>query len=183
MNSLVSWLVLFLLRLQSKYYIPEIAMACLFKFLYAFLVVVGTRSDFVHFPKSLYCLHKHWQLDVEFDRLVVCRKCYSVYDKKSCIEKRGTEVVSKICTYRDHRASRKSCGAQLLKIHLLGGKMKLYPFKVYCYRPLVLSLQSLLRLPGFSKSCEHWRSKFQSNNSFLGERFGLIFKRWMGDLF
>ena len=133
-NSLVSWFVLFLLRLQSKYYVPEIAMACILKFLYTFLVIIGTHSVVKYFPKSLYCLRKHWNLDANFDLLVVCRKCYSVYDKVSCMEKCGNEVISKVCTFREHHASRNSCGAPLLKtVHVLSVK-KLYPFKVYRYR-------------------------------------------------
>ena len=120
------------------------------------------------FPRSLYCLHKYSNLDVDFSRLVVCRKCYSVYDMASCTEKHGTQVVSKSCMHRDHRNSRKCCGAKLLKtIHLLGGKTKLYPFKIYCYRPLISSLRALLRIPGFSEFCEHWRLKFQTNGSYL----------------
>lgn len=109
-HSLVSWLVLFLLRLQSKYYIPEVAMACLLKFLYAFFVVVGFHSEYVasmveEFLRSLYCLRKYWNLDADFNRLVVCRKCYSVYEKSSCIEKCGIEVVSKHCIHREHKNS------------------------------------------------------------------------------
>lgn len=64
-NSLVSWLVLFLLRLQSRFYLPDVAVSSLVKFLYAFLVILGTRSDYVarmvrSFPPSLYQIHKRW---------------------------------------------------------------------------------------------------------------------------
>ena len=41
---------------------------------------------------------------------------------------------------------------------MLNGKTRLYPFKVYCYQSLISSLQRLLQRPGFTKSCEHWRS-------------------------
>ena len=42
-NCLVSWLVLFLMRLQSKYYRPDAAVSCLLKFMYALLLLLASR--------------------------------------------------------------------------------------------------------------------------------------------
>ena len=81
--SLVSWLVLFLVRLQARHYLPDVAIACLLKFLYTLLVIIGRQSVFVanmakQFPCSLHCLRKYWNVNDDFVQLVVCRKCYSV---------------------------------------------------------------------------------------------------------
>ena len=46
-NVLLTWLLLFLLRLQAKHYIPDSAVNCLLKFLYMFFSIVGRHSDFV----------------------------------------------------------------------------------------------------------------------------------------
>ena len=165
----MSWLVIFLLRLQSRFYLPDAAVSYIVKFLYALLVILGTRSEYVacmakSFPHSLYCLRKHWKIGADFIRFVVCPKCYSVYEKNRCIEKQGVQIISKTCTYRDHPSSKKCCEAQLLKtVHIANGK-RLYPHKVYCYQTLMSSLKCLLQRPGFSDSCEHWRSQFQSKN-------------------
>lgn len=172
-NCLVSWLVLFLMRLQSKYYIPDAAIGCLLKFMYAFLVIIGKQSVVIanivkYFPQSIHCLRKYWDVNIEFERLVVCRKCYSVYDKKYCVEKRGTQVLSKFCKYRDHVSAKKSCDQLLLKtVRLLNGKACLYPFKVYCYQSLVSSIQGLLQRPGFPDLCEHWRARCGTNGDLL----------------
>ena len=75
------------------------------------------------------------------------------------MEKCGSKIISKVCSYCDHQNSKNTCGTLLLKtVQLLSGKMQLYPFKVYCYQNLKSSLQRLLQRPGFSVSCEHWRS-------------------------
>ena len=37
------------------------------------------------------------------------------------------------------------------------GEHKFYPLKVYCYKPLIESLQTLLSKLGVLNSCEHWR--------------------------
>lgn len=189
-DSLVSWLVIFLLRLQSRFYLPDAAVSCIVKFVYAFLVILGTRSEYVarmvkSFPHSLYCLRKHWKIGADFVRFVVCPKCYSVYEKSKCIEKQGVQIISKTCTYRDHPNSRKCCEAQLLKTVYIANGKRLYPHKVYCYQTLMSSLQCLLQRPGFSDSCEHWRSQFQSkNDDILRDIYdGRIFKTWRGDPF
>ena len=58
-NVLLTWLLLFLLRLQAKHYIPDSAVNCLLKFLYMFFSIFGRHSDFVAnlalcFPVSVY---------------------------------------------------------------------------------------------------------------------------------
>ena len=62
-NVLLTWLLLFLLRLQAKHYIPDSAVNCLLKFLYMFFSIVGRHSDFVSslagsFPMSVYQMQK-----------------------------------------------------------------------------------------------------------------------------
>lgn len=71
-DVLITWILLFLLWLQAKHYIPDSA---------------GRHSDFVvhlaaYFPKSVYQMQKFFGIKEEFTRFVVCRKCYSVYEFK-----------------------------------------------------------------------------------------------------
>lgn len=82
--ALLTWLLLFLLRMQAKRYIPDVALNSLLKFLYAFLLILGRYSEFVGrmvsiFPKTMHHLQNFFKLTEEFTRFVVCRKCYSVY--------------------------------------------------------------------------------------------------------
>ena len=102
---------------------------------------------------------KHFKLQDSFEQYVVCYKCHSVYKKNRCIEKSGTQVKSKFCSFRTHQNSTNKCGTLLLKtVKLLNGKKHLYPFKVYCYNSIKSSLKHFLMRPGFSHSCDHWRS-------------------------
>ena len=163
-NVLLTWLLLFLLRLQAKHYIPDSAVNCLLKFLYMFFSIVGRHSDFVanlagSFPMSVYQMQKFFGIKEEFARFIVCRKCYSVYEFKNCIEQSGVQLLSKTCNYRPHPNSRSQCGVHLLRsVTLLSGKQLLYPFKVFCYQGLRVSIQNFLLRPGFVELCEHWRS-------------------------
>lgn len=165
-SALVTWLILFLVRLQSKFYLPDTAVSCLLKFLYAFLCIIGRHSTFVaristNFPTSVFLLKKYFGWKETFVRYVVCCKCYSVYEYKKCTEKIGTQVVSKKCHYRSHPNSshNRTCNTLLLKtVHLQSGMTKLIPYKTYCYNSLQASLQKLLLYPGFVELCEQWRT-------------------------
>ena len=103
-NILLHWLLLFLLRLQGRHYVSDAAINSLLKFLYLFLHIIGRHSQFVAhmancFPKSLHQVRKYFGLRENFSRFVVCKKCYNVYTFDRCIEKHGTELSSRICTY------------------------------------------------------------------------------------
>lgn len=183
-NMLLTWLLIFLLRLQAKHYIPDSAVNCLLKFLYVFLCIIGRHSDFVahlaaSFPNSVYKLQKYFGIKEEFTRFVVCRKCYSVYEFKNCIDRHGVRLISKTCTYRSDPNSRLQCGALLLRsVKLVSGKLLLYPFKVFCYQGLTGSLQNLLLRPGFVELCEHWRSLPASNTELRDIYDGKIWKEF-----
>ena len=111
-------LVLFLLHLQSKHYIPDSAISSMLKFLYTFFTVISRVSQI---GKTI---------ADSFEHLVVCPECNSVYRLKDCIRRQG---VSELCRHQEFHSSRK-CGASLLKtVELASGKKILYPIKVYCY--------------------------------------------------
>ena len=62
-NSLVQWMLGFLLTLQAKHYIPSTAIDVLLKFLYIFFTVLSRFSPFLklilkQFPKSVHSMYK-----------------------------------------------------------------------------------------------------------------------------
>ena len=66
-KDLVGWIIIFLLRLQAKHYIPDTTLDYLIKFLCVFFPVVSRSSTFVSnitqtFPKSLYELRKRYSV-------------------------------------------------------------------------------------------------------------------------
>ena len=46
-RDLVVWLLIFILRLQAKHYIPDVALTSLIKFLFIFFSVIGRTSSYV----------------------------------------------------------------------------------------------------------------------------------------
>lgn len=157
-SAVVLWLVYFIIALQKKHYIPDVAVSTLLKFLAAFFKVIGlcfpqTTDLFKHFPSSLYQLRKVVGTSEEkFKRYVVCSKCYAVYNFDDCIQTSGRSQVAKCC-------SDSSCKNALLRSIQIRSKLILYPIKVYCYMPLITSLKDLMKRPGFFYLCQHWRDR------------------------
>ena len=78
------WLALFLLKLQSKHYIPDSAIECLLKFLHAFFIVIGRFSEPAkgiaeYLPKTIYSLKRYVGVINYFDKFVNCPKCNAIY--------------------------------------------------------------------------------------------------------
>ena len=112
-------------------------------------------------------------------RYVTCQKCYSVYKYSDCIEKVGTIVSPQVCVHKVSRYARPCNGVLLKTVELQGGEVIHYPIKVFCYMPLKLSLELLLKRPGFHQRCEHWRLNNGEEASTMictMEKFGMTSK-------
>ena len=87
-----------------------------------------------------------------FRKYVVCKKCFCLYSYDDCVNVVEGQEMSASCSqvqYPNHtqQARRKACGQQLLKqVSLSNGTSKLYPYKVYSYKPIVI-YGVLLNLP------------------------------------
>ena len=187
-SGILSWLLIFLLRLQAKYYIPDAALQCLIRFLYVFFCVLGRYSSTVaniaaRFPRSLYYLRKQYSSDHEFKKFVVCRKCNSIYSHQECVKYNGSTPVTRNCFYRRYPNRTVTCGTPLLKrVELNSGKKVLHPYKTYCYYGLKKSLQKLLQLPEFVTLCEKWRSDINVEENMMRDIIiydGRIWKEFM----
>ena len=174
-HTLLTWLTLFLLRLQCKHYIPDYALECLLKFLYTLFVIIGRSSEVAkniaeQLPRSMYSLRKYVGVANNFEKFVVCCKCNSIYNMKDCFERPG---VSKFQEF----SSKSPCNTLLLKTVEVASKKKiLYPFKIYCYQSIKDSLQKLFNQPNFDKHCEHWRTRSSIEGTISDIYDGQIWK-------
>ncbi|KAL5494053.1 hypothetical protein EMCRGX_G015323 [Ephydatia muelleri] len=132
--------------------------------------IEGRFSSFVAqmttiFPTSIIGLHSCLNVNSnDFRRLVSCPKCHTLYEFEKCFVDKA-KMIPKVCSFskfpnHPHRSRRQHCGSQLLRaVVTKDGDHKFYPLKVYCYKPLIESLQTLLSKPGVLNSCEHWRER------------------------
>jgi hypothetical protein len=75
---------------------------------------------------------------------------------------------------------RSPCGTLLLKsVELASRKTYLYPFLMYCYLGLDVSLQSMFDRPNFFNDCEKWRSRSHSNGKLRDVYDGKMWQKFM----
>ena len=169
-NALLMRLIRYILIFQTVNYITDSAINALLKFLHMFLKVLSKFSDYAtgiesQFPYSLYQLNKKASFKIDFKKYVVCSKCESLHDAKSCVRGIGFLQESKFCDkiqfpHHPNPHYRKPCGQQLLKSVILSNRRKtFYPIKVYCYNSLIAALKELLVRPGFYSMCCQWKTK------------------------
>ena len=129
-SGILSWLLIFLLRLQAKDYIPDTAIQYLIRFLWDLFCVLGRYSSVIaHIASSIPVLSlcKQYSSGQEFKKFVVCNLIYS---HQECIEYNGSTPVTKNCFCCCYPNRTIICGIKT--VELSSGKV-LHPYKTYCY--------------------------------------------------
>jgi hypothetical protein len=105
-NSLVQWLLYFLLIWQSICHISDNGLAWLLQFLLQFLKVIHVHAPtdmlnelIIIFPTSLYMVRQLLAVDRDdFTKYVVCPKCTKCYEYTECVYVVNGRHVIKRCT-------------------------------------------------------------------------------------
>lgn len=105
-NSLLQWLLYFLLIWQSVCDISDNGLAWLLKFLFQFFRALNIHvSDSIIeelitiFPTSLYMLRQFLKLDRDdFTKYVLCPKCCKCYEYGECLVERNCQSIAKRCS-------------------------------------------------------------------------------------
>ena len=169
-SRVVAFFLVLLSKWSSRYNISIAAVSALIRIISCVFIIVGRFSSFVAqmttiFPTSIIGLHSCLNVNSnDFRRLVSCPKCHTLYEFEKCFVDKA-KMIPKVCSFskfpnHPHRSRRQHCVSQLLRaVVTKDGDHKFYPLKVYCYKPLIESLQTLLSKPGVLNSCEHWRER------------------------
>ena len=172
-KALVWWIVTFLSLFQTLHFLPDRAIYWLIKFIYTVFKFCGRYSPKLSLiadalPRSLHLKNKYLKglnfgLSEEcIVKYVVCPSCYSLYCYEDCVQRTGSQQVSRKCQQILQQSSSKTCNPPLLKeVITFSGKTKLYSHKVYCYFSVIKALQVLLARPGFVDLCESTRTVIQ----------------------
>ena len=188
--ALSQWIILILYMWASFCSISSNAMEILLMFLRglfdAFATVIpgiGRVASLI--PKSVHLFRSKLGLnDDHFIKYVVCKSCNTLYCFEDCYIMRYGKTAIKQCdriAFPHHRQPfrRTPCNEPLLKeVIMKNGKVRLYPFKVYCYNSIIASMQQFLKRPGFAAKCELWRER-DTPSGILADVFdGRIWKEW-----
>lgn len=80
-----------------------------------------------------------------------------VYDYNDCIEKRGIRTMPLVCKYRFSGHESPCNGTLLRSIELRSRREIFYPYRVYCYMPLLYYLKMFVNRPNFDSLCSEWK--------------------------
>ena len=105
-NSLLQWLLYFLLIWQSICHISNNGLAWLLKFLFQIFWALNVHVSnsvieelIAVFPTLLYMLRQFPKLDRDdFTKYVVCPKCYKCYEYGECLVERNGHSIAKLCS-------------------------------------------------------------------------------------
>lgn len=104
-NSILHVTVLFLLLWASFYGISATALNHLIQYISHLFTIIASKSPAIitlmaTFPPSLYMAQKYFKLKKHnFDKLIICAKCESLYEYKNCFERRSSGCRPKVCTH------------------------------------------------------------------------------------
>ena len=188
-HSLVFWLLYFLLIWQTSCHISDNGMAWLLKFLSSWFKLLGVMvpSDILAqivtiFPGTLYMLRQFFNFDRDdFDKLVVCSKCDTLYKYNECVKTVNNRKVVKTCSgVRYSRGKKIQCGEDLVyNVQLKNGESRFYPIHYYCSNSIINLLEKLLGKKGFAEKCEHWRSRNIPDGKMADVYDGKIWKDFL----
>ena len=184
------WIVKFLLAMQAVFRLTDAAVGYVLRFLKAFFSILSHHCKVLSeisqsIPNSMYKV-KQLSTASAFQRYVVCKNCNSIYLYSECIEQSVVgHKVSRKCSYQayphhPHSTMRSLCGTLLLKtVELSNHKIYLYPYLLYCYLGLDISLQSLFNRTDFFNDCEKWRSRITNEEELYDIYDGKMWKKFI----
>ena len=194
---ILAWLVYFVLVWQYKNYISDNAIEQVLKFVQQLLLCIGqlikdhTELCLVlatNLPTTLYLARKMLKIDRDnFIQYVVCPKCTKLYLMDDIVVNDSRQTFARTCEHVAFPRSRRprTCGSQLArKVVVRNGDIKFYALKIYCYKSIIDSLESLLKRPGMGEDCEKWRTRAIKEDLYADVYDGKIWRQfgnWRGN--
>ena len=189
--TVLRWLCLFIAHWQTANAVSDTAIGSLLLFLSSLLFVLASKCAFLEpvangFPKTIGKLHSFLGFKANsFKKFVVCPSCFKLYQKKDCyFTNRGVRYPSKcnFVAFPNHRARhlRRHCRSELMKQTVTpGGKKVLVPYKIYCYKSLEESIESLYKRTYFEDMCQLWKQRRVPNNTYEDIYDGRVWKEFL----
>ena len=166
-TALTTWIILFILRMQGKYYIPDNTINELLHFMSLVFKNMASYSSFnsllsSNFLTSIYTVQKTTtgRPSQKIVSYLVCPDpdCFAIHYHSECSVTQGNcKCSSNQFPRHPVKRFREPCHLSLVKsVYLVSGKQIYYPLKVYCYYTLKEYLQQMLLRPVFFDLCRHW---------------------------
>ena len=175
-----TWIILWILRYQQRYKLPNVAIDSLFKFLKFFLLTID-GNKFLSFPSSLYMAKKTLGISTNIIKYAAYNKCHKLYD----INELSNKTEKQTCSFVDYpnhiqERFRQKCNNPLVKKIDSSKDSSDNPiFRPIMTFPLVNIKQQLTLFfsqKNFEVSCRKWAERRNETNALFDIYDGRIWK-------
>ena len=176
-----SWILIWILKYQQRYRLPDTATDSLLKFIH-YLLTYLDQDQFTNFPKSLYLVRKLMGLGLCINNYATCLACNKLYNHNEVITKKPGQIpICLRCTFVEYSnhpmfKMRQLCNQPLAKEVPTKDGILYRPLLSYPIINIKNQLQLLYSQRGFEASCRKWVNR-KINNNYLADIYeGNIWK-------
>ena len=171
-----SWIILWILKYQSRFRLPDVAINALIKFFHQVLQDAN-YTKYKEFPSSLHIAKKLLKIS-KWLNYAVCKSCHTLYDVTEVITE--DDFKCRHIEFPNHpmRTKREPCGAELTKqVPVVKGYIK-RPKLLFPLPDLKTQIVSLYQRPDFEEQITKWTNRHANSGIMTDVYDGEIWKNF-----
>ena len=175
-NHADSWIVLWILKYQSRFRLPDVAINILIKFFRQVLQDIN-HMRYKEFPSSLHIAKKLLKVS-KCKNYAVCQSCNTLYNATEIITEDGFKCRHTEFPNHPMRTKRKPCGAELTKRVPIVKGYKRRPKLLFPLPNLKTQITSLYQRPDFEEQLIKWTNRHVNSGMMTDVYDGEIWKNF-----
>lgn len=175
-NHADSWIVLWILKYQSRFRLPDVAINILIKFFRQVLQDIN-HMRYKEFPSSLYIAKKLLKVS-KCKNYAVCQSCNTLYNATEIITEDGFKCRHTEFPNHPMQTKRKPCGAELTERVPIVKGYKRRPKLLFPLPNLKTQITSLYQRPDFEEQLIKWTNRHVNSGMMTDVYDGEIWKNF-----
>src|SRR6185437_16173115 len=175
MNFNDSWILLWILKYQARFRLPDVAINSLIKF---FRIVLSDADNerFKNFPTSSYMMRKMLEFGKHSKRYAVCPSCNKLYKESEILLTSGFKCNHVEFLNHPRRNLRKPYGTKVTDRVPITSGFIIKPKMVYPLPSLKAQIIAMYQRPGFESLLEKWTNRNEEAGLYTNIYDGEIWK-------
>jgi hypothetical protein len=180
-----SWILLWILKFQSRFQLPDTAIDSLIKFV-RMILIDANRRRFEDFPTSAYMARKLLGIGKQEKIYAVCPSCNTLYKVAEILPDKQASTGFK-CTHVEfpnhpRHNRRQACGTELTnKVPVVNGFIR-RPKMLFPIPSLKIQIITMYQRPGFQELLQKWTNRGSEDGLYSDIYDGEIWKTFPSSL-
>jgi len=153
-----SWILLWILKYQARFRLPDVAIDSLIKF-FRIVLLDANHEKFKNFPTSSYMMRKLLEIGKQLKTYAVCPNCNKLYNISEIRSTSGFKCNHVEFPNHPKRNLRKSCGTEVTKLVPTTSGYSVKPKMVYPLPSLKAQIIAMYRRPEFESLLKKWANR------------------------